>query len=145
MHKNTRCKSLWFNCTTNSLTSLNFLSIISSAQLTILKLSDLTKCKADSPCLSDLEILPGTHQVPGKDPTFQKEHDFSFEKIRFLPLSNSVLQPDPLDRKLQIIPVFHLSLILQQKPGKFLASVDVHFFTVSVQKSTLICPKCLIT
>lgn len=70
MHKNTRCKSLWLDYITISLSSPNFLSLISSAQLTILKLSDLIKCKADSPCLSDLEILPGTHQAPGKDPTF---------------------------------------------------------------------------
>ena len=54
MQKNTRCKGLWFDCVTISLTSLNYQSIISSVQLTILKLSGLVKCKDDSPCLSDL-------------------------------------------------------------------------------------------
>lgn len=54
IQKNTRCKGLWFDCVTISLTFLNYPSIISSLQLTILKLFDLIKCKDDFPCLSDL-------------------------------------------------------------------------------------------
>lgn len=45
MQKNTRCKELSFDCVTISLISLNYPSIISSVQLTILKLSGLIKSK----------------------------------------------------------------------------------------------------